>query len=54
MKTIRRLIYGEVLLATGFVLLAFLSLFFFFDFPALTISIHAPTRGATEKDINTE
>ncbi len=32
MKTIRRLIYGEVLLATGFVLLAFLSLFFFFDF----------------------
>lgn len=32
MKTIRRLVYGEVLLATGFVLLAFLSLFFFFDF----------------------
>jgi lipopolysaccharide export LptBFGC system permease protein LptF len=32
MKTIRRLIYGEVLIATGYVLLAFLSLFFFFDF----------------------
>ncbi len=32
MRTIRRLIYGEVLAAVGFVLLAFLSLFFFFDF----------------------
>ena len=32
MKTIRRLIYGEIFSATGFVLLAFLSLFFFFDF----------------------
>lgn len=32
MKTIRRLIYGEIFLAVGFVLLAFLSLFFFFDF----------------------
>jgi lipopolysaccharide export system permease protein len=32
MKTIRRLIYGEVLAAVGFVLLAFLALFFFFDF----------------------
>jgi lipopolysaccharide export system permease protein len=32
MKTIRRLIYGEVLIATSFVLMAFLSLFFFFDF----------------------
>lgn len=32
MKTIRRLIYGEVFVAVGFVLLAFLSLFFFFDF----------------------
>lgn len=32
MKTIRRLIYGEVLTAVAFVLLAFLSLFFFFDF----------------------
>lgn len=32
MKTIRRLIYGEVMVAVGFVLLAFLSLFFFFDF----------------------
>ncbi len=32
MKTIRRLIYGEVLGAVGFVTLCFLSLFFFFDF----------------------
>jgi lipopolysaccharide export system permease protein len=32
MKTIRRLIYGEIFVAVGFVLLAFLSLFFFFDF----------------------
>jgi hypothetical protein len=32
MKTIRRLIYGEVMTAVAFVLLAFLSLFFFFDF----------------------
>ena len=32
MKTIRRLIYGEVFSAVFFVLLAFLSLFFFFDF----------------------
>lgn len=31
MRTIRRLIYREVLVASGFVLLAFLSLFFFFD-----------------------
>jgi len=32
MKTIRRLIYGEVLAAFGFVTLGFLALFFFFDF----------------------
>ncbi len=32
MKTIRRLIYSEVLRAVGFVTLAFLLLFFFFDF----------------------
>jgi len=32
MRTIRRMIYREVFLAVGFVLLAFLSLFFFFDF----------------------
>ena len=32
MKTLRRLIYGEVLLAVGFVTLSFLALFFFFDF----------------------
>lgn len=31
MTTIRRLIYGEIAVAVGFVLLAFLSLFFFFD-----------------------
>ncbi|MES2423097.1 MAG: LPS export ABC transporter permease LptG [Pseudomonadota bacterium] len=32
MKTIRRLIYGEVLASFGFVTLGFLALFFFFDF----------------------
>jgi lipopolysaccharide export system permease protein len=32
LKTIRRLIYGEVLSAVAFVTLGFLSLFFFFDF----------------------
>jgi lipopolysaccharide export system permease protein len=32
MRTIRRLIYSEIFSAVGFVLLAFLSLFFFFDF----------------------
>ena len=32
MKTLRRLIYGEVLIAVGFVTLGFLGLFFFFDF----------------------
>lgn len=32
MRTIRRLIYGEVLSAVGFVTLCFLALFFFFDF----------------------
>ncbi len=32
MKTIRRLIYAEILRAVGFVTLAFLLLFFFFDF----------------------
>ncbi|MFM6986813.1 MAG: LPS export ABC transporter permease LptG [Hydrogenophaga sp.] len=32
MRTIRRLIYGEVAVAVGFVLLGFLALFFFFDF----------------------
>ena len=32
MKTLRRLIYGEVVLAVGFVTLGFLALFFFFDF----------------------
>ena len=31
MKTVRRLIYGEVLAAVAFVLLAFLALFSFFD-----------------------
>jgi lipopolysaccharide export system permease protein len=32
LKTIRRLIYGEILSAVGFVTLCFLSLLFFFDF----------------------
>jgi lipopolysaccharide export system permease protein len=32
MKTIRHLIYGEILIAVGFVTVGFLALFFFFDF----------------------
>lgn len=32
MRTLRRLIYGEVLIAVAFVTLSFLALFFFFDF----------------------
>ncbi|HAX21103.1 MAG TPA: LPS export ABC transporter permease LptG [Hydrogenophaga sp.] len=44
MKTIRRLIYWEILLATGFVLLAFLSLFFFFDFVEELSSLGKPSR----------
>ena len=44
MKTIRRLIYGEVLIATGYVLLAFLSLFFFFDFVEELAAIGQPSR----------
>lgn len=32
MRTLRRLIYGEVLASIGFVTLGFLSLFFFFDY----------------------
>ena len=44
MKTIRRLIYGEILVAVGFVLLAFLSLFFFFDLVDELPSIGTPSR----------
>ncbi len=44
MRTIRRLIYGEILIATGFVLLAFLSLFFFFDFVEELGSLGQPSR----------
>lgn len=45
MKTIRRLIYREVLTAVTFVILGFLSLFFFFDFVAEIQSLgsHAAT-----------
>ncbi len=32
MKTLRRLMYGEVLIAVAFVTVSFLALFFFFDF----------------------
>lgn len=46
MKTIRRLIYGEVLSAVSFVTLCFLSLFFFFDFVEELQSIGR--HGATE------
>ncbi len=42
MKTIRRLIYGEVISAVGFVTLCFLSLFFFFDFVEEIHSIGRP------------
>jgi len=43
MKTLRRLIYGEVLRAVAFVTLGFLSLFFFFDFveEVQSVSRHA-------------
>ena len=44
MKTIRRLIYGEILLTTGFVLLAFLALFFFFDFVEELPALGRPSR----------
>lgn len=44
MKTIKRLIYGEIFTAVGFVLLAFLSLFFFFDFVDELASIGKPSR----------
>ncbi|GLS12869.1 MULTISPECIES: LPS export ABC transporter permease LptG [Hydrogenophaga] len=44
MKTIRRLIYGEVAVTTGFVLLSFLSLFFFFDFLEELTSLGRPSR----------
>ena len=44
MKTIRKLLYSEVLLTTGFVLLAFLSLFFFFDFVEELGSLGKPSR----------
>jgi lipopolysaccharide export system permease protein len=44
MNTIRRLVYGEILVATGFVLLAFLSLFFFFDFVEELGAIGKPSK----------
>ncbi len=45
MKTLRRLIYGEVISAVAFVTLGFLSLFFFFDFVEEVQSVgrHAAT-----------
>jgi len=45
LKTLRRLIYGEVLQAVAFVTLGFLSLFFFFDFveEVQSVSRHAAT-----------
>lgn len=49
MKTIRRLIYGEVLAAVGFVLLAFLSLFFFFDFVDELAELGRPAIGDPAK-----
>ncbi len=50
MKTLRRMVYGEILVAVGFVLLAFLSLFFFFDLVDELPAIGTPSRieaGAT-------
>ena len=44
MKTIRRLIYGEILMTTAFVLVAFLALFFFFDFVEELPSLGKPSR----------
>lgn len=44
MKTIRRLIYGEVLLTTAYVLIAFLALFYFFDFVDELSSLGKPSR----------
>lgn len=44
MKTVRRLLYGETLLAVGFVLLAFLSLFFFFDLVEELPALGRPSR----------
>ena len=46
MKTLRRLIYGEILIAVLFVLLAFLALFSFFDLvdelPTLAVGVESP------------
>jgi lipopolysaccharide export system permease protein len=44
MKTIRRLVYGEIVVAVGFVLVAFLSLFFFFDLVDELPAIGTPSR----------
>ncbi len=46
MKTIRRLIYAEVLKAVAFVTLGFLSLFFFFDFVDELQSVGKPGGGS--------
>ncbi|MDD5336466.1 MAG: LptF/LptG family permease, partial [Rhodoferax sp.] len=46
MKTIRRLIYGEILSAVSFVTLCFLSLFFFFDLVEEIQSIGRPETAA--------
>lgn len=47
MKTIRRLVYGEVLASVGFVTLGFLALFFFFDFVDELQSIGKNSLGGT-------
>lgn len=45
MKTLRRLLYGEVIRSVAFVVLGFMSLFFFFDFveEVQSVSRHAAT-----------
>ena len=45
MKTLRRLIYGEVINAVAFVTLGFLSLFFFIDFVEEVQSLGKPGSG---------
>ena len=48
MRTIRRLIYREILVAYGFVLVGFLSLFFFFDVVDELSSVGKPAVGNPE------
>jgi lipopolysaccharide export system permease protein len=53
MKTIRRLIYGEVLASIAFVAVGFLALFFFFDLVDELQYLGKNAAGALSTDINT-